>query len=269
MYKRLSRTSSQTCRSTKTLRMYATEMAKEKVTDLKQLIPNIVKPTQKIASENTLMDDLFPDVNFKTIKLEYDGEKGCDGISSYRALSLLQLESKLSSAYVALESEDIDHAEALFYKAWRTNRKDMAKMIDATMINRFIELSLSLQQQEHRRGEISESHDHLNRALEWFNNMGSEYGVEPNVTSYELFVSFYIQTSDLKKAKETIQQYLEHKMDLAELQRDRCFSEEKDLSALQVLLSSMGTVAVVIIYGTTVPENIPSWIHCSCRRWKI
>ncbi|KAI8897522.1 hypothetical protein BC833DRAFT_540155 [Globomyces pollinis-pini] len=180
--------------------------------------------------EKSLMDELFPKGN---IILDQP-ELASNSVLLHRSLTNSKLEESIASIYAAMESDDLEYAEVVFHKIWRSNRAELQNKINPKMIERFIDLFLEKQKQNML------ILDYYPRAMEWFDNMESEYNVKRTISIYACVISYYLETSQIQQAKDCIKSLEADGLQLDELLQTTYFFEEHQVNPLRITLQSMG-----------------------------
>ena len=213
-----------------------TTLQGEPVPKLKDWIPNI-KKSRESAQEQKFLESLFPAVNHQRITLP-EPELLADGISKHRLLSSLKIEETISMIYISMQNDDLDEAERIFHRTWRTNPIDLKLKLDHLFADRFIELFLQKQLNYESQMNIW-SRSYELRALEWFNNM-ENYGWKPQVSTFSLFISYYLEQTRPDDAKDFVIRFQKAGNDIADLLNYSIFSDAGTKEMLETLLFSMG-----------------------------
>ncbi|KAJ3354540.1 DNA-directed RNA polymerase, partial [Kappamyces sp. JEL0680] len=149
------------------------------------------------------------------------------------------MEERISCIYAAIETGEIDTAETLFFKAWKTSRDEMRNQVSSQILNRFMELLLEKALLEFRiQGYLSSGYDM--RALEWFDSMSTEYGCQPTIRTFSTLLSFYLETMNYTKCKDLVEQLEAMQLRVDDLFLDVHFSEERHYKPLEQFLASIG-----------------------------
>lgn len=202
---------------------------------LHDLLPKIPKPS----AERKFLETLFPDSNHRIIIQQ---QVPVDAITTTRALSNLKLTENVANIYALLESHQVDSAERVFYRTWRTNRNDMDSVVDIKMIEKFISVYLLRQRMNMKRDGIEISLDDEVRALEWFNDIESKYAKQPGIHTFALLVSYFLDACNLEKSRELLLKMEAKGLPIDQLLNDECFQDHSRSSTLEALLNSMGIV---------------------------
>lgn len=122
----------------------------------------------KALSENGSISLNVSMSNAKKIKLPVPESYEKGNYQSTTTLNSMKLQERVSCLYAALELGDVDHAESIFFKIWRSNRKEFSEnYLNIVMLNRFIDLLLTKQLDDYKKhGEYNDGYE--NRALEWY-----------------------------------------------------------------------------------------------------
>lgn len=213
-----------------------TTLQNDKISKLKEWIPNL-KQSRESIQERKFLDGLFPGVNHERIHIEEPDLVG-DTISNHRLLSTLKVEEMISMIYISMQNDELDEAERIFHRTWRTNALDLKSKLDYLFVDRFIELFLQKQLNGESQSKFS-SRNFEQRALEWFNSM-EHYGWKPQISTYSLFISYYLEQHQPDKAKEFVNLYQKSGNEISELLKYAIFSDAGTKEMLESLLVSMG-----------------------------
>ena len=215
------------------MKKFVSTLQNDNKSKLKDWIPNL-RHSKEALQERKFLDGLFPNMNTR-IHIEEPAIQ--TGISSHRLLTTLKIEELISMMYVSMQNDDLDEAERIFHRAWRTNSIDLKSKLDHLFVDRFIELFL----QKQLNGESSlnfSTNNFESRALEWFNSMEA-YGWKPQVSTFSLFISYYLEQHQPDKAKDFVLQYQKY-YEIGELLQYSIFSDAGTKEMLETLLISMG-----------------------------
>ncbi|KAJ3316973.1 DNA-directed RNA polymerase, partial [Boothiomyces sp. JEL0866] len=214
-----------------------------------QVVNNPI-PMQKVESaiDKNFIDELFPKSNH-LVQLEQPSLP-IEVLSMHKSLNYSRLMEKISAMNAAMDVGDIDQAEFIFHKVWRTNRIEMKKILDHKVFEKFIECLLALQLQDQ---DNLDSRPFEIRALEWYKSMDIEFQVKPGCHTFALFISYFLETGNIKAAQEKIVQMEADKFTINQLTEDPLFEEEADYMALDALLKQMGK-------SVTPPNSVDSLI---------
>ena len=158
------------------------------------------------AAEKRFIQELFPEYPplSDKIKIIYSKKASIadlNGTGSVQALSAVKLQNQFAQMYAALETGEVDVAESLFHRAWRSNRNQVKLMTSREMCNRFIDVLLERQTAEIKKGLGTFNNSWEGRAIDWRSNMERLYECMPNLHSYCLFLRFYLQMNEIEKSK--------------------------------------------------------------------
>ncbi|KAI8912213.1 hypothetical protein DFJ77DRAFT_542011 [Powellomyces hirtus] len=145
-----------------------------------------------------------------------------------RAVSRNLLEERMVLVYACLESGDISSAEKIFNRSLRTNLMDMREIVDARMLNAFIEAHLAAPTPS------------VDRAMDWFNNFDSQLSIKHTSDSFALLARYHLRAGQPEKVPPLIERMELEGITLQDLLENDRFEEDEDKTPLEAVLREMG-----------------------------
>ncbi|KAL2918417.1 DNA-directed RNA polymerase [Polyrhizophydium stewartii] len=198
-----------------------------------------------LSREQLLIPELFPRatmVSLEPVKVPKDDIS--DSLTTLRALSVAKVGERLALVYAALESGEVDRAENLFNRCWRSNPADTIKSIDASFVNRIIETHLELHRERRDADEPAPSSKfqqyvaHEQRAIEWMHRM-YDFKLAPDEVTYSLLCCHFLRVNDTDRALGVIEKYEQAGFDIKQLFECPAFSGAEDRQLLEAMLRSV------------------------------
>lgn len=130
--------------------------------------------------------------------------------------------------YAAVHSGDIARAEQIFNRTLRTNLADMRELVDARVLNTFIEAHLRT------------SEPNSNRAMDWYRRFGEELQLKPNNDTFAVLIRHFLHTGDVEQVEQLVKDMEQQGVTIAMLFENERFVEKEDRTPLEAVLRQMG-----------------------------
>ncbi|KAJ3178579.1 DNA-directed RNA polymerase [Geranomyces variabilis] len=150
-------------------------------------------------------------------------------VTEERALQRHVLDERLVLMYASLEGGDITSAERIYNRCLRSNLSDMREMIDARVLNAFIEAHLA-----------APDGPNITRAHDWFNAFDRQISLKHNADSFALLIRHHVRTRQPDKVRPLVEQMELEGVSLQELVESQRFEEQADRTPLEAVLRDMG-----------------------------
>ncbi|KAJ3164423.1 DNA-directed RNA polymerase [Geranomyces variabilis] len=150
-------------------------------------------------------------------------------VTEERALQRHVLDERLVLMYASLEGGDITGAERVYSRCLRSNLSDMREIIDARVLNAFIEAHLA-----------APDGPNLTRAHDWFNAFDRQISLKHNADSFALLIRHYVRTRQPDKVRPLVEQMELEGVTLQDLVESQRFEEQADRTPLEAVLRDMG-----------------------------
>ncbi|TPX65186.1 DNA-directed RNA polymerase [Spizellomyces sp. 'palustris'] len=174
------------------------------------------------------LPELFPKTHALYLPQEKVVEKTTQAYTEERALARHALEEKIVLIYASIHSGDLDRAEITFNRAWRTNFHDMKELVDARILNAFIDTHLN-----------SEAGANIDRALDWYERF-TDLDIQRNGSTFAILIQYYLQLGKVDEIKRLIGDMDKAGVTVADLLDNDRFVEKEDRAPLEAILREMG-----------------------------
>ncbi|KAJ3151647.1 DNA-directed RNA polymerase [Geranomyces michiganensis] len=150
-------------------------------------------------------------------------------VTQERALQKHVLDERLVLMYAALEGGDVASAERIYNRCLRTNLADMREVVDARILNAFIDANLNAPD----GAKITRAHD-------WFNAFDQQLSLKHNVDSFALLIRHYVRAGQPDNVRSLVEQMELEGVTLQQMMESHRFEEQADRTPLEAVLRGMG-----------------------------
>ncbi|KAJ3015676.1 DNA-directed RNA polymerase [Thoreauomyces humboldtii] len=161
-------------------------------------------------------------------------------LTADRAVARHTLEERLVLIYACLESRDLLSAEQIFHRLLRSNLTDMREIVDARILNAFIEARLDPSPPRHGRPGVSEPNFSLQRAMDWFQSFDGQLTVKRTGDTFAILVHHHLKAGQIDRVRELVERMELEGVTIQQLLDNYRFDEISDRTSLEAVLRDMG-----------------------------
>ncbi|KAI9097331.1 hypothetical protein DFS34DRAFT_621293 [Phlyctochytrium arcticum] len=136
------------------------------------------------------LSELFPNTSRLLLpRVKQPSAPNPQSLTHHRALARSVVQEKLVLMYASIQSGDISRAEITFERTWRTNTADMQELVEAPILNSFIQSHLS-----------NPNGVNLDRAMDWYHKFDT-LKIRRNAGTFVIMMQYFLQAGQVEQAK--------------------------------------------------------------------
>ncbi|KAI8924501.1 hypothetical protein BC831DRAFT_465326 [Entophlyctis helioformis] len=185
-------------------------------------------------------------------------------LTTARALSRAKVEERIALVYASLQIGDLERAETIFNRCWRTNPVEVKNAMNTDFVNDFIDAHFARQRiATNPDGSLATSllargesqpptqsfnnplHAHVGheqRAFDWLRRLG-EFSLSPNDHTFAILVKYHLHVGATERVKELIAEFEQQGFSVAQLLDNPRFLDREDRRPLEALLRSINKIS--------------------------